>query len=52
MNDLGGRQDPVRCDFCGKSQDEVRKIVAGPTAYICNECVNLCNLIIAEELAG
>lgn len=37
------------CSFCGKSQHEVRKLVAGPTAFICNECVNLCNDYIREE---
>ncbi len=37
------------CSFCGKSQDEVRKLIAGPTVYICDECINLCNDIIAEE---
>ncbi|MBI5740022.1 MAG: ATP-dependent Clp protease ATP-binding subunit ClpX [Nitrospirae bacterium] len=40
----------LRCSFCGKSQKEVRKLIAGPTVYICNECVNLCNEIMAEEL--
>ena len=39
----------LRCSFCGKSRDEVRKLIAGPTVYICDECVNLCNDIIAEE---
>src|SRR5690349_3292742 len=38
-----------RCSFCGKSRDEVRKLIAGPTVYICDECVNLCNDIIAED---
>ncbi|MBP1713421.1 MAG: ATP-dependent Clp protease, ATP-binding subunit ClpX [Deltaproteobacteria bacterium] len=38
------------CSFCGKSQGEVKKLIAGPGAYICNECVALCNDIIAEEL--
>src|SRR2546430_105466 len=37
------------CLFCGKSQDEVRKLIAGPTVYICDECIDLCNDIIAEE---
>ena len=36
--------------FCGKSQDEVRKLIAGPTVYICDECIDLCNDIIAEEI--
>lgn len=37
------------CSFCGKSQDEVRKLIAGPSVYICDECIQLCNEIIAEE---
>ncbi|MDT8406235.1 MAG: ATP-dependent Clp protease ATP-binding subunit ClpX [Methylococcales bacterium] len=40
------------CSFCGKSQDEVRKLIAGPSVYVCNECVDLCNEIIREELEG
>ena len=40
---------PALCSFCGKSQDEVRKLIAGPTVYICDECIDLCNDIIAEE---
>jgi ATP-dependent Clp protease ATP-binding subunit ClpX len=40
---------PLRCSFCGKSQNDVRKLIAGPTVYICDECVELCNDIIAEE---
>jgi len=39
------------CSFCGKSQSEVRKLVAGPSVYMCNECVDLCNDIIEEEFA-
>ena len=38
------------CSFCGKSQKEVKKLIAGPTVYICDECINLCNDIIAEEI--
>ena len=37
------------CSFCGKSQHEVKKLIAGPTVYICDECIELCNDIIAEE---
>jgi len=37
------------CSFCGKSQDEVKKLIAGPSVYICDECIELCNDIIAEE---
>ncbi|MBI5026760.1 MAG: ATP-dependent Clp protease ATP-binding subunit ClpX [Nitrospirae bacterium] len=42
--------DSLKCSFCGKGQDEVRKLIAGPTVYICDECIGLCNEIIAEEL--
>ena len=38
------------CSFCGKNQNEVRKLIAGPSVYICNECVDLCNDIIQEEI--
>jgi ATP-dependent Clp protease ATP-binding subunit ClpX len=41
--------DNLTCSFCGKSQREVRKLIAGPTVYICDECIKLCNDIIAEE---
>ncbi len=46
-----GIEDPVNlnCSFCGKNQREVRKLIAGPTVYICDECIELCNDIIAEE---
>ena len=40
---------PLRCSFCGKTQDEVKKIIAGPTVYICDECIDLCNDIMEEE---
>ena len=43
------RTGSLVCSFCGKSQDEVRKLIAGPTVYICDECIDLCNDIIAEE---
>jgi ATP-dependent Clp protease ATP-binding subunit ClpX len=42
----------LRCSFCGKSQDEVKKLIAGPTVYICDECIELCNDIILEEGAA
>ncbi|MCG8336196.1 MAG: ATP-dependent Clp protease ATP-binding subunit ClpX [Proteobacteria bacterium] len=45
------KESTLRCSFCGKSQDEVEKIIAGPTVYICNECIELCNDIIEEERA-
>ncbi|MCS6804024.1 MAG: ATP-dependent Clp protease ATP-binding subunit ClpX [Acidobacteriota bacterium] len=41
--------DLLRCSFCGKSQNEVKKLIAGPTVYICNECVDICNEIMVEE---
>ena len=40
----------LNCSFCGKAQDEVKKLIAGPSVYICNECVDLCNDIIEEEI--
>ena len=40
----------LTCSFCGKSQDEVRKLIAGPKVFICVECLDLCNDIIAEEI--
>ncbi|WP_137597935.1 ATP-dependent Clp protease ATP-binding subunit ClpX [Paucilactobacillus kaifaensis] len=43
--------ESVNCSFCGKSQDQVKKIVAGPGVYICNECIDLCKEIIDEEIA-
>jgi ATP-dependent Clp protease ATP-binding subunit ClpX len=45
-----GRGNNLICSFCGKTQDEVRKLVAGPSVYICDECVDLCNDILTEEL--
>lgn len=42
---------PVKCTFCGKNQDEVHRIIAGPGVYICNECVELCREIIDEDTA-
>jgi ATP-dependent Clp protease ATP-binding subunit ClpX len=39
----------VICSFCGKNQDEVKKLIAGPTVYICNECIDLCNEIVTED---
>ena len=49
MYDNTSGNEPVRCSFCGKSQEEVKKIVAGPGVYICNECIELCKNIIDEE---
>ena len=39
----------LKCSFCGKSQDQVKKLIAGPEVYICDECVELCNEILEEE---
>ena len=53
MADKGGKRDDsakiLYCSFCGKSQHEVRKLIAGPSVFICDECVDLCNDIIREE---
>jgi ATP-dependent Clp protease ATP-binding subunit ClpX len=45
----GGKSSDLMCSFCGKSQDEVKKLIAGPSVYICDECIELCNDIVAEE---
>ncbi len=50
-NTIGEGSKILYCSFCGKSQHEVRKLIAGPSVYICDECVELCNDIIREELA-
>ena len=44
--------DKLRCSFCSKNQDEVKRLIAGPTVYICDECIDLCNDIILEEGAN
>ncbi|MGX7196177.1 ATP-dependent Clp protease ATP-binding subunit ClpX [Enterococcus olivae] len=49
MYDNTNGNEPVRCSFCGKAQEEVKKIVAGPGVYICDECIELCKDIIDEE---
>ncbi|MDE0064398.1 MAG: AAA family ATPase, partial [Gammaproteobacteria bacterium] len=55
MADEGGRRGDstklLYCSFCGKSQHEVRKLIAGPSVFICDECVELCNDIIREEVS-
>jgi ATP-dependent Clp protease ATP-binding subunit ClpX len=48
---FGDGGELVKCSFCGKSQKQVKKLIAGPGVYICDECIDLCNDIIAEELA-
>jgi ATP-dependent Clp protease ATP-binding subunit ClpX len=42
----------IKCSFCGRGQDEVAKLVSGPSVYICNECIRLCNDILEDEMAG
>src|SRR6201998_1493083 len=49
MADKGSADKLLYCSFCGKSQHEVKKLIAGPSVYICDECIELCNDIIAEE---
>ena len=49
-SDSSGTSGTLRCSFCGKSQDDVKKLIAGHTVYICDECINLCNEIIAEDM--
>ena len=48
---FGDERDKLKCSFCGKSQEQVRKLVAGPGVYICDECIELCNEIVEEELS-
>jgi ATP-dependent Clp protease ATP-binding subunit ClpX len=48
---FGDGGDLLKCSFCGKSQKQVKKLIAGPGVYICDECIDLCNEIIEEELA-
>jgi ATP-dependent Clp protease ATP-binding subunit ClpX len=48
---IGEGADLLKCSFCGKSQKQVKKLIAGPGVYICDECIDLCNEIIEEELA-
>ena len=45
-------KDTMRCSFCGRTSEEVRKLVAGPNVYICDECVEVCERIIADELGA
>ncbi len=51
MAKYGEEKGQLKCSFCGKTQDQVKKLVAGPGVYICDECIELCNEIIEEELA-
>ncbi len=50
MPEKNDQDSNLTCSFCGKSQKEVKKLIAGPTVYICDECIGLCNDIIAEEI--
>ena len=52
MTQLSESSDMLKCSFCGKSQKQVRKLIAGPGVYICDECIELCNEIIEEELGA
>jgi ATP-dependent Clp protease ATP-binding subunit ClpX len=52
MTKLSESGDLLKCSFCGKSQKQVRKLIAGPGVYICDECIELCNEIIEEELGA
>ena len=45
-----GEGELLKCSFCGKTQKQVKKLIAGPGVYICDECIGLCNEIIEEEL--
>ena len=49
MSEKPGGEKLLYCSFCGKSQHEVRKLIAGPSVFICDECIELCNDIIREE---
>ena len=51
MARIGDGADLLKCSFCGKSQKQVKKLIAGPGVYICDECIDLCNEILEEELA-
>ncbi len=52
MAKFGDTGELLKCSFCGKSQKQVKKLIAGPGVYICDECIDLCNEIIEEELSG
>ena len=51
MAKFGDGGELLKCSFCGKSQKQVKKLIAGPGVYICDECIDLCNEIIEEELS-
>ncbi len=52
MTEKASGEKLLYCSFCGKSQHEVRKLIAGPSVFICDECIELCNDIIREETQG
>ena len=52
MSEKTGGEKLLYCSFCGKSQHEVKKLIAGPSVFICDECIELCNDIIREEIQG
>ena len=52
VSELLELDDLVRCSFCSKDQEHVKKLVAGPDVYICDECVSLCSQVIAEQCRG
>jgi ClpX C4-type zinc finger protein len=50
VNDFSAVEPPLRCSFCSKKQDDVRKLIAGPSASICDECIEVCNDILDDSL--
>ena len=52
MSDTNNSEKILYCSFCGKSQHEVKKLIAGPSVFICDECIDLCNDIIREEIGA
>jgi len=49
MDDMDKKGPDCNCSFCGKNQDEVEKLIAGPDVFICDECIELCNEIVEEQ---
>src|SRR5690625_7138552 len=52
MFKFSDEKGPLKCSFCGKDQESVRKLVAGPGVYICDECIELCSEIVEEEIGA
>ena len=50
MSNKNDENKPVKCSFCGKYQEQVRRIIAGPGVFICDECISLCDEILEDEL--